>query len=178
VPAACVNQVVRIGDVLEWKSLSDNYRQRASAGGGDEVRGGLLLGLAGEVIAAEQSDCHVVEQHGPEGKGGSVLPAGVSGDDRTDLADDGGEIDVVGEGDLDNPVDASRRDRPHRDSLDRRRLPGRTAVPARSLDQTLVAPGPQYYLIVAVGLIAALAIPASTLPMLSRITGPEAARFD
>jgi len=46
------------------------------------------------------------------------------------------------------------------------------------LDQILVAPGPQYYLIVAVGLIAALAIPASTLPMLSRITGPEAARFD
>jgi|SRR6476469_8031317 len=46
------------------------------------------------------------------------------------------------------------------------------------LDQTLVAPGPQYYLIVAVGLIAALAILASTLPMLSRITGPEAARFD
>jgi len=39
-------------------------------------------------------------------------------------------------------------------------------------------PGPQYYLIVAVGLIAALAILASTLLMLSRITGPEAARFD
>ena len=46
------------------------------------------------------------------------------------------------------------------------------------LDQTLVAPGPQYYLIVALGLVAALAILASTLPMLSRITGPEAARFD
>ena len=46
------------------------------------------------------------------------------------------------------------------------------------LDQTLVAPGPQYYLIVALGLVAALAILGSTLPMLSRITGPEAARFD
>ena len=46
------------------------------------------------------------------------------------------------------------------------------------LDQTLVAPGPQYYLIVALGLVAALAILGSTLPMLSRITGPEASRFD
>ena len=46
------------------------------------------------------------------------------------------------------------------------------------LDQTLVAPGPQYYLIVALGLVAALAILGSTLPMMSRITGPEAARFD
>ena len=39
------------------------------------------------------------------------------------------------------------------------------------LDQTLVAPGPQYYLIVALGLVAALAILGSTLPMMSRITG-------
>jgi predicted lysophospholipase L1 biosynthesis ABC-type transport system permease subunit len=43
------------------------------------------------------------------------------------------------------------------------------------LDQTLVAPGPQYYLIVALGLLAALAILGSTLPMSSRITGPDAA---
>jgi ABC-type arginine transport system ATPase subunit len=41
-----------------------------------------------------------------------------------------------------------------------------------------VAPGPKYYLIVALGLVAALAILGSTLPMLSRITGPEASRFD
>jgi hypothetical protein len=41
-----------------------------------------------------------------------------------------------------------------------------------------VAPGLQYYLIVALGLVAALAILGSTLPMLSRITDPEAARFD
>ncbi len=46
------------------------------------------------------------------------------------------------------------------------------------LDQTLVAPGLQYYLIVALGLVAALAILGSTLPMLSRITGPDASRFD
>jgi FtsX-like permease family len=46
------------------------------------------------------------------------------------------------------------------------------------LDQTLVALGPHYSLIVALGLVAALAILGSTLPMLSRITGPDAARFD
>ena len=46
------------------------------------------------------------------------------------------------------------------------------------LDQTLVAPGPQYYLIVAFGLVVALAILGSTFPMLSRITGPAAAPFD
>jgi hypothetical protein len=39
------------------------------------------------------------------------------------------------------------------------------------LDQTLVAPDLQYYLIVALGLVAALAILGSTLPMMSRITG-------
>jgi hypothetical protein len=68
-------------------------------------------------------------------------------------------------------IEATRGSRP-------RRLPGRTAVPARSTRPNPVAPGPQYYLIVALGLVAALAILASTLPMLSRITGPEAARFD
>ena len=69
-PAACVNQVVRIGDVLEWKSLSDNYRQRTSAGGGDEVCGGLFLGLGGEVIAAEQSNCMLLNSMGQKAKVG------------------------------------------------------------------------------------------------------------
>ena len=46
------------------------------------------------------------------------------------------------------------------------------------LDQTLVAPGAQYYVIVGIGLIAALAILGSTLPLLARITGPEASRTD
>jgi hypothetical protein len=112
VPAACVNQVVRISDVLEWKRLADRYRQRTVAGGGRDVCGGLFFGLARKVIAAEKSDRHVVEEHGPEGKGGSVLAARVSGDDCTDLADGGIEVDVVGEGDLDDPVNAGWRDGP------------------------------------------------------------------
>jgi predicted lysophospholipase L1 biosynthesis ABC-type transport system permease subunit len=46
------------------------------------------------------------------------------------------------------------------------------------LDETLQAPGLQYYLIVVAGLIAALGVIASTLPVLRRITGPETARND
>jgi cell division protein FtsX len=44
------------------------------------------------------------------------------------------------------------------------------------LDETLQAPGLSYYAVVAAGLVASLAIIASMLPVLSRITGPEAAR--
>jgi hypothetical protein len=44
------------------------------------------------------------------------------------------------------------------------------------LRQTLHAPGPTYYLVLAVGLLAALVVIASTLPLLNRITGPETAR--
>ena len=46
------------------------------------------------------------------------------------------------------------------------------------LQYALHAPGPAYYLIVAAGLGGSLAIIASTLPLLARITGPEAARND
>jgi hypothetical protein len=44
------------------------------------------------------------------------------------------------------------------------------------LDERLVAPSLEYYGVVAVGLVAALAVIASTLPLLQRITGPAAAR--
>jgi predicted lysophospholipase L1 biosynthesis ABC-type transport system permease subunit len=44
------------------------------------------------------------------------------------------------------------------------------------LSETLRPPGAQYYLLIAVGLVASLAVIASTLPLLSRVTGPEAAR--
>jgi hypothetical protein len=40
----------------------------------------------------------------------------------------------------------------------------------------LVSPGAAYYALVALGLVASLGIVASTLPLLKRITGPEAAR--
>ncbi|MBX7554924.1 FtsX-like permease family protein [Streptomyces sp. NPDC004232] len=40
----------------------------------------------------------------------------------------------------------------------------------------LVSPGAAYYALVALGLVASLGIIASTLPLLKRITGPEAAR--
>jgi hypothetical protein len=44
------------------------------------------------------------------------------------------------------------------------------------LHLTLQAPSATYYLILAVGLLASLAVITSTLPLLSRITGPETAR--
>jgi hypothetical protein len=44
------------------------------------------------------------------------------------------------------------------------------------MDRTLQPPGGDYYLVVFAGLVASLAVIASTLPLLSRITGPETAR--
>lgn len=44
------------------------------------------------------------------------------------------------------------------------------------LRQTLQAPGLAYYVVLAAGLLASLAVIASTLPLLNRITGPETAR--
>jgi hypothetical protein len=46
------------------------------------------------------------------------------------------------------------------------------------LDETLRAPGPSYYLLVAVGLAASLGIIASTMPLIARITGPDTARSE
>ncbi|WP_446219459.1 FtsX-like permease family protein [Micromonospora sp. IBHARD004] len=46
------------------------------------------------------------------------------------------------------------------------------------MDYTLTAPGVGFYAIVIVGLAACLAIIASTLPLLERITGPETARSE
>ena len=44
------------------------------------------------------------------------------------------------------------------------------------LSESLQPPGAHYYLIVVAGIVAALGIIASTLPLLERITGPEVAR--
>jgi FtsX-like permease family protein len=44
------------------------------------------------------------------------------------------------------------------------------------LGETLQPPGVQYYLVIAAGLLASLAVIASTLPLLRRMSGPEAAR--
>ncbi|GAA2191397.1 ABC transporter permease [Micromonospora lupini] len=43
---------------------------------------------------------------------------------------------------------------------------------------TLIAPGPRFYVIVVVGLVACLGVIASTMPLLERITGPETARSE
>lgn len=46
------------------------------------------------------------------------------------------------------------------------------------LGETLQAPGLSFYLLVVAGLVASLAVIASTLPLLERITGPDSARTD
>jgi hypothetical protein len=46
------------------------------------------------------------------------------------------------------------------------------------MEYTLQPPGRDYYLMVIVGLVAALSIIASTLPLLARTTAPETARFE
>ena len=46
------------------------------------------------------------------------------------------------------------------------------------LHQTVQPPGPGYYALLLVGLLASLGVLASTMPLLARTTGPEAARND
>jgi hypothetical protein len=46
------------------------------------------------------------------------------------------------------------------------------------LKETMQPPSAQYYLVVAAGVVASLGVIASTLPLLRRVTGPEAARND
>jgi Na+-driven multidrug efflux pump len=46
------------------------------------------------------------------------------------------------------------------------------------LDESLRALGLAYYLILVTGLVAAMGVIASTLPLLNRMTGPEIARND
>src|SRR6266545_2001570 len=66
----------------------------------------MLLGRGRKVVATEQADGHVVEHHGPEREAGAVRPGGVGGDDGLVLGYGGVEVDVVGERDLDDPVNA------------------------------------------------------------------------
>jgi hypothetical protein len=46
------------------------------------------------------------------------------------------------------------------------------------LHDSLLPPSAEYYLAVGIGLAASLAVIASTMPLLRRMTGPEAARND
>jgi hypothetical protein len=70
VPAACVKQVVRIGDVLEWKSLSDDYRQRASAGRGHEICGPCSLASLGKSSLPSSRIVVLLKSMGQKGKVG------------------------------------------------------------------------------------------------------------
>ncbi len=46
------------------------------------------------------------------------------------------------------------------------------------MDRSLTLPGATFYAVVGAGLLVSLCVLASTLPLLDRVTGPEAARND
>ena len=76
-----IDAVVRLGGPLERQWLADGDRERAVPRRGREVGRRLLLRGGREVVAAEQPDGHVVEQHRPEREGRAVVAGGVGGDD-------------------------------------------------------------------------------------------------
>src|SRR4051812_35979721 len=101
---AGVDKLVCVGDSV----------QRQRVGGGDldgtvarrrgQVVGGMFLGVGREVVAAEEADGDVVEQHRPEREVGPVGAGGVGGDDGLVPRHGGVEVDVVGERHLDDAV--------------------------------------------------------------------------
>src|SRR6266511_5613743 len=94
---------------LEGQWAADRDRQRAVLGRGGEVRCGLLLRYGWEVVAAQKTDGHVVEQHGPEREVGAVATGGIGGDDRVVPGDRGVQVNVVGQRDLDDAINAVGR---------------------------------------------------------------------
>ena len=72
-----------------------------------------------------------------------------------------------------NSPTATRVTWPARSARPRCRHP---ALASAEMKQSLVAPGPEYYLITVAGVAISVAIIAATFPLLRRITGPEAAR--
>lgn len=104
---AGVDVVMGLGDVVQRVTVADGDGEGADGGG--EVAGGLALGLAWEVVAAEQPQGDVVEQQRPEGDLGAVRAGGVGGDDGVVGGDGVVEIGVVGQRDFDDPVDAPWR---------------------------------------------------------------------
>jgi len=101
-----VDLVVRCRGCGEWGRFGDGDGEVSVVGDGGEVAGGRGLGGGGEVVAAEEADGDVVKQHGPEVDSGLGVAGGVGGDHRSVGGHGGVEGDVVGEGDLDDPVDA------------------------------------------------------------------------
>ena len=68
-----VDAVVSVGDALQRQWLADRDRQGSVAGGRGEIGRSLVLGGGREVVAAEQPDGEVREEHGPESEVGSGL---------------------------------------------------------------------------------------------------------
>jgi hypothetical protein len=57
-------------------------------------------------------------------------------------------------------------------------IPFVKVLPKLKNDTGLALPGPAYYIAMALGLVFALAVISSTLPLLARVTQPNNARFE
>jgi hypothetical protein len=104
-----VHAVVGFGDAVEWWRIGDGDRERAVACRRGQVFSGLALGEVREVVAAEQPDREVGEEHRPEREVRPIEAARVGGDDGVGGRDRGVEVGVVGERDLDGAVNAVGR---------------------------------------------------------------------
>lgn len=116
-PAAGVDAVVGLGDLVERAAVADVDGEGSDGGRGGEIAGSLASGPGGEVVAAEHAEGDVGEQQGPEGEFGAVGAGGVGGDDRVVRDHRGVQVGVVRQGHLDDAVDAPRcvrADRPGR----------------------------------------------------------------
>jgi len=95
-PVMCVN------DPVEWQGFPDRDAKGVGCSGCGEVCCCLEFGFDREVVATQETDGRVVEEHRPEGKLGPIASGGVGGTDRADLDDGGVQVDVLGERDLDD----------------------------------------------------------------------------
>lgn len=135
---ARIYPVVGLGDPVERDRFAARDGQRSFMRRGGQVDRGLLLSEWREVVAAEQPDREVGEEHRPEGKLGAIGPGGVGGDDGVGCRDCGVEVCVVGEGNLDDAVYATWRERAN--GVDRIRLIERHRVRDGWIDLVKIGP--------------------------------------
>src|SRR5437763_4629817 len=109
-----LDSVVRLGDVVQGQGIVGRYRQGSLACCGGEIDSGLTFRRTREVVAAEESDRQVGEEHGPEREVGPVAARGVGRDNAVGSRNGRVQVCVFGEGHLDDAVHALGRVRTDR----------------------------------------------------------------
>jgi hypothetical protein len=124
-------------DAVQVERPADRDRKGSVVRRGGQVFCGSAPGVPGEVVAAEQPDRHVGEEHGPEREARAIVSGRIRGDDGIGCGDRGVEVRVVGEGDLDDAMHAVGCERP--DRLRRLPLVERDRMCRRRIDSVDVA---------------------------------------